>query len=86
MKQGQWRQERPAAVCGDPAEIKGREALTGQPCGERATATQRKPSRLRDQRGKDKAGQEAGLGPVGSHGHAKHQGPHQVGNGEPCKA
>lgn len=62
MRQGQWRQERPAAVCGDPAEIKGREALTGQPCGERAMATQRKPTRLRDQRGKEEAGQEAGLG------------------------
>lgn len=76
----------PAAVCGDPAEIKGREALIGQPCGERARATQRKPTRLREQRGKGEAGQEAGLGLVGSRGHAEHRGPHWVGNGEPFKA
>ena len=55
----------PAAVCGDPAEIKGREALIGQSCGEPARATQRKPTRLREQRGKGEAGQEAGLGLVG---------------------
>lgn len=86
MRQGQWRQERPAAVSGEHPEIKGREALTGQPCGEPATAHAEKTCAAEGAEREDDAGQEAGLGPVGSHGHAEHRGPHWVGNAEPFKA
>ena len=86
VKQGQWRQERPAAMSGEHPEIKGREVLTGQPCGEPTTAESEKTYAAEGTELEDDASQEAGLGPVGSHGHAEHRGPHLVGNVEPFKA